>query len=150
MKSPGIVYRKYRQVKRKLLYYCLTESYKKAHDNCLYGHLIKYDDTDNRHRSAKLCLFGVRDKQNLDARNLDVCTCAMECNAFAPKATKDEVVKNFESDVENEFICSEKYPELAAYLWVLDKDLELAKKNPNVFNMFVIYLINILEKVLKK
>jgi len=156
MRSPGVIYRKYRQQIRKKLYYLTLESYKKMHENCVYGYSIKYRDTNNRDRSSKICLYGVLggategDKINIENFvKLDVCTCASECNAFAPKRTKEEVAEKFESDISDYNQCKKLYPEIAVYKWVLDRDQEYAKKKPNIINRLIVFLIDILENSLK-
>jgi len=147
VKSPGVIYRKYRQVKRKYLFNKVSESYRKDHENCSYGHSVEYKDTNNRERNAKLCMCGVDGpgKQVKDFRCIDICTNAASCNAFAPKRNRDEVSAEFE-DFD---ICSAKYPEIAAYMWVLDKDLETAKKNISPITKLIISLIDLLESTLK-
>jgi hypothetical protein len=152
MKSPGVVYRKYRQMLRKKLYFLVVENYKRDHGNCAYAHTVKYLDVNNRNRSSKMCLYAVLTdpKGENDSRKIDVCTCASECNAFAPAKSKEEVVKEFERDIKDYKTCLRKYPELAAFSWLLDKDLEDAKKNPNFLDKIVIYLINFLENLLKR
>lgn len=151
MKSPGVIYRKYRQVKRKLLYFKIAESYRKSHKNCHYGHFIRYRDSDNGPRSTKICMYAVwNDPEGLyDHRKLDICTCASKCNAFAPKKTRDEIVAEFEREVDDRDICITKYPELFTYKWVLDKDLEAAKKKPGLLSRIIVWAINFLEKLLK-
>jgi len=151
MRSPGVIYRKYRQIKRKLLYYKISEYHKKAHQNCAYGHFVKYSDNDNRDRTSKLCMYSVwtDPKKEFDHRKIDVCTCAASCNAFAPKRSKESLAEDFEKEIQDYNTCLKKYPELAAYKWVLDKDLEEAKKNPGLINRFLISVIIFIENILK-
>jgi hypothetical protein len=151
MRSPGVIYRKYRQVKRKLMYLKISESFRKDHHNCSYGHYIKYKDNDNRNRTAKICMFGVFNDpaSNNDYRKMDVCTCASKCNAFAAKRTRKEIIESFEKEISNSNVLQAKYPELAAYKWVLDKDLDEAKKKPGIINTILISLISFFEKAMK-
>jgi hypothetical protein len=156
MRSPGVIYRKYRQLKRKYLYEALVESRKKRHENCSYGKLLKYIDSAGQDREVRLCVFGskIRQSFNLPAGHpgtntvdgLDVCTCPVECSAFASKWSKEEVTKRFESIVGNQ---NDNYPELRALQWVLDKPLTDAVEKPTVVGRIIVWCIKVLEDLLK-
>jgi len=144
MRSPGVIYRKYRQLKRKLIYDKLVESRKVTHKNCHYGkYLIREDDHGNK-KVVHLCSFNSTSKDRIE-----ICTKPLECNAFANKWTKEIIISEFEKILEDPKLKAELFPELTAYEWVLDKSLKEAKKKPGLIVSFIIFLISTLEKVIK-
>lgn len=151
MRSPGVIYREYRKAKRKALYLMIADSFKKAHSNCTYGLTIDYTDNDSSKCSTKICMYSVElgSPDHADLRKMDVCTCASNCNAFAPSKTRDQIVEEFEKEIADDDTLSHKYPEIAAYQWVLDKELVEAKKNPSFIRRILISMISFFENLLK-
>jgi hypothetical protein len=144
MKSPGVIYRKYRQLRKKLLYQKMVEAKKKIHNNCHYASVLSYTDADGYEKKVKLCTYDF--KKN---KNLDVCTCPRDCSAFISIWTKDKVVEEFEKILKNNRLKHKLFPELVAYEWVLDKTLTEAKENNKGVGRLVVWTIDLLEKILK-
>lgn len=143
MKSPGIIYRRYRQLKRKLLYEKLLESRKKAAKNCIYGKYLDVIDKSKNY-SISICLY------NKDiGKGLEVCNHPEECNAFICKHSKEEVERIFERDLNDSSIKNKKYPELNILEWVLDKSLDDAKKEPTILTRILLAVINSIESLIK-
>jgi len=162
MRSPGVIYRKYRQLKRKYLYETIQASRKKRHENCAYGQLLKYRDERGIEKEVKLCTYNCMPCNLVDntwsptcsgstksVEGLDICTCPGECPAFASKWSKEEVTAKFEETLKNDDLKRRYYPELEAYQWVLDKSLTDAVEEPKLIGKVVIFLIKALEDFLK-
>lgn len=154
MKSPGVIYRQYRKLYRKVLYEKLKEARKEIHVNCAYGKPITIRNNSGESYQIKLCAYNCLDfsdakKARLNLDLLDHCTNPKECNAFAYKQSKEDVENELEREFKDPEIKYKKYPELSAYEWVLDKSLTEAKKDPGILGSFIVFLINLLEKLLE-
>ena len=141
MKSPGIIYRQYRQTRKLALIRALSSARKRSHDNCFYGRSIRYVDVDGLEKSVKLCC--------LRPDGLEICTNARDCNAFARRWEDAKVAEKFSEIMSNESEMRSKFPELWAYEWVLDKSLTDAQKSPGLISRMIISMISILEFLLK-
>ena len=145
MRSPGVIYRRYRQLRRKLLYEKIVESREKKHENCIFGKKLKVEK-DGEVRFVDVCLFKhMSDKDTV----LDLCTCAKECNAFANKYTKESVEEEFNRIVSDHEQVKQAYPDLALFQWVLDKELTDARQKPPFWLLPVIFCIELLEEFVK-
>ena len=144
MKSPGVIYRRYRQLKRKLLYDAVVEARQVFHCNCFYGRSVKHIDMGG-YTTFAVCGY------NFDPCNkeLPLCTCPAECNAFVNRWSRDKVEAQFEADIADWKTKLDKYPELVALEWVLDKDLTDAIKSPGMFGRMIVSVIMALEGLLK-
>lgn len=145
MRSPGVIYRRYRQIKKKILYDTVIDSQKRKHCNCVYGKEITYTNSFGVEQCLRVCNYG---DLLLEGR-VEICTNAQECNAFANKWTKDKIVESVEKELSDPKIKKEKYPELSILEWSLDKDLNDAIKNPGFFGNIIVSCIEFLEKILK-
>jgi hypothetical protein len=149
MRSPGVIYRQYRQQRRKLLYEKTVEALKKEHKNCIYG-VILNATRQGESRKIPLCAFRVK-REN--AEEFELCTCPEECNAFAHKYSKEDLKEKLKVELD-EILSDPKrayveHPDLAVYHWVLDKDLTDAKNNPKALAKPLIWLIHLLEEIVK-
>lgn len=162
MRSPGVIYRKYRQLRRKYLYETIQASRKKKHENCVYGKLLKYTDEQGNEQEVRLCTYNCAacsltnnpeapylPSYTMSVDGLDICTCPGECSAFAPKWSKEDVIERFEGILEDDELKHKFYPELEAYQWVLDKTLTDAKQEPGFIGKIIVFFIKTLEEVLK-
>jgi len=154
MKSPGVIYRQYRKLYRKALYEKIKEDRKKVHDNCAYGKTITINNNAGEPYQIKLCAYNCLDfsdakKARLNLDLLDHCTNPKECNAFAYKLSREDAEKQLEQELKDPEVKYEKYPELSAYEWVLDKSLTEAKKEPGILGSFIVFTIKLLEKLLE-
>lgn len=149
MRSPGVIYRQYRQQRRKLLHEKTVEALKKEHRNCIYGTILKAI-RNGETRKIPLCAFPVRTG---DSEEFELCTCPRECNAFAHRYSKKELKENIQRDIDETLSNPKKaylkYPDLAVYHWVLDKSLTDAKKEPKTIAKPLIWLIYLLEQIIK-
>ena len=141
MRKPGSIYRQYRQMRKLAFIKALSAARKRTNDNCFYGRVIDYLDDGNQHQSIKLCM--------LKEGNPDVCSHPDECNAFARKWSDEEVSKRFSEVMSDSARRKRLFPELWAYEWVLDKSLTEAMKSPNFLAKPILWLIIILESILK-
>jgi len=162
MRSPGVIYRKYRQLRRKYLYETIQASRRKRHENCVYGELVKYKDQHGVEKEVKLCTYNCAACNLLDnpwppplpaftrsVQGLDVCTCPGDCSAFAPKWSKEAVTERFEEVLKDDELKHKFYPELEAYQWVLDKTFTNAQENPGFLGKIIVFFIKVLEDTLK-
>lgn len=152
MKSPGIIYRYYRQLKKKYLYERIQEARKRYFQNCIYGRPVFYKDDHGNERTVRLCVFTVCRATTWDdtvPNAYDICTNPWDCNAFAQKWTKESVIEQFNKELDNQLVKRSRYPDLALMEWVLDKELTEAEKKPNFIGIILVYMIKILENVLK-
>jgi hypothetical protein len=143
MKSPGIIYRRYRQLKRKLLYEKMQEARKKVSKNCVYGKAIDILDRD-RVIHTHICLYN----ENIKA-GLEVCNHACDCNAFICKFSKKNIEDEFNVELGDQTVRCKKYPELNVLEWVLDKTLDDATKEPTILVKIIVLAIAFLENLIK-
>lgn len=140
MKSPGTIYRRYRRMRRKALYDFMVESRSKLHKNCHYGKTILLQDNG----VLRLCTY---EKESFD--QIEVCTNPGDCNAFACVWSKEKALEQFNNELRDYEIKSQKYPDLTLLEWVLDKDLTDAIREPNWIGKIAIYVISLMERLLK-
>jgi len=144
MKSPGIIYRRYRQIKKKLLYEKMVAAKQRAHENCHYSKLAVIKDVDGVSRKVKLCLF------SLDGTpKVDVCSSPQECNAYVSMWTKEKVIEEFEREINDWTIKNKLYPQLVFFEWILDRDVAEAMKEPGWMGKIIICVIAFLESLLR-
>jgi len=147
MKSPGVIYRRYRQLKRKLLYDKIVRARQVCHGNCFYGKVLSAQvvSVGIGEASFLACRYGLEAESN----ELVLCVCPKECNAFANKWTREKVEAQFGIETADWKVKLEMYPELVALEWVLDKDLTDAIKSPSFFGSIIVSILMFLEKLLK-
>jgi len=157
-----VIYRRYRQIKRRLLFEKVVEARRQKHTNCLYGVCVSCYDENGVHRTLRLCAFqchrdvvAAKDEKkttiNDVLKDVELCVRSNECTAFINKRknVKEAVIKEFEEELKNQDTKSKLYPELSAYEWVLDKNLYDASQSPSLFVRMIVGIINVLEKMLK-
>ncbi len=145
MRSPGVIYRRYRSLRKKLLYDKIAEAKKKTHANCFYGKTLSYVDPQGVGHLTRVCLYGVYHQQDVD-----VCSCPAECNAFARRLGLGGVILELEDELKDSATKQRLYPDLVALEWVLDKSLTSARKRPNFIGKLLVFCIIILENALKR
>lgn len=143
MRSPGVIYRRYRQIKKKILYDYTSNAYLRLHENCYYSKEINYIDDEGIERNVKACTY------NPIENHIELCDNPQECNAYASKWTKKKIIDKINEELNNPDIKRNFYPELNVLEWVLDKDLYKAAQNPNLIGKIIIKTIEILESILK-
>lgn len=145
MRSPGVIYRRYRQIKKKILYDKLGSAIVCCHENCFYGKIVSYSDKHNVDHTIKVCNYN----SLLDQGRIEVCTNPIECNAFANKWTKDAILELVDKELSDHETKRKLYPELTILEWALDKDLNDAIKNPGFFGSIIVRCIEFLEGILR-
>jgi hypothetical protein len=146
MRSPGVIYRRYRQLKKKILYDKIEQAKLCRHENCHYGKDITYTDVFHLEHSIRACNYN-----NLLSENkIEICTNPLECNAFVNKWSKEKIIEQAEKELLDHDLKKKLYPEITIMEWVLDKDLYDAAKNPGFFGVFIVRCIEFLENLLKK
>lgn len=148
MRSPGVIYRKYRQIKKKILYDRTAHAFLRSHENCYYGKEVKYIDNEGIERfgverTIKACMY------NPIEDHIETCDNPHECNAYASKWTKKKIIDKTNEELKDSDIKRKYYPELNVLEWVLDKDLHKAVQEPNFVGKIIIKIIEILESILK-
>lgn len=146
MRSPGVIYRRYRQIKKKILYDKTANAIQCLHDNCYYGKVVTYKNEQEVERSIKVCNYNMI----LTEGNIELCTRPMDCSAFVNKWTRSKITEAVEKDLEDPETKRKLYPELSLMEWVLDKDLYDAVKNPGFFGNIIINCIAFLERLMKR
>lgn len=144
MRSPGVIYRRYRQLKKKLLYEKVSRAHRHIHCNCVYGCTVPCTYDQGSIFQARICLYELRFNKGLSE-----CTDAENCNAFVLKWTKEKVVEQFEKEIRNPETKKRLYPELSLMEWMLDKDLKKATEEPGFFGRIIISIIHSLENLLR-
>jgi len=145
MRSPGVIYRRYRQLKKKILYDRILEARKRIFENCYYGKYITFLDASNNEHMVKACSY-----PDLPKDRIELCLKSYSCNAFINKRKKEDIIKDVEKDLLDYKIKKQYYPDLIILEWVLDKDLKEAVKKPNLIGKLIIFCIDFLEFLLKK
>jgi hypothetical protein len=145
MRSPGVIYRRYRQIKKKILYDTLEKAKLCRHENCHYGKEVQYTDVFHMEHSLKVCNY----TSLLSEGRIEVCTNPLECNAFVNKWNKNKVVEAVDSALSDPDLKRKCHPELTIMEWVLDKDLNEAIKNPGFLGTIVVKGIEFLEGILR-
>jgi len=145
MRSPGVIYRRYRQIRKKILYDKLEQARQCKHCNCFYGLEVTYTDASDIEHLLKVCKYDF----HLTEGHIEVCTKPHECTAYVNKWSKDKVVELVDKELSNHDIKKRLYPELITLEWALDKDLNEAVKNPGIFGSIIIRCIEILESILR-
>lgn len=148
MRSPGVIYRRYRQIKKKILYDRTVQAHLRLHENCYYGKEIKYTDNDvidlnGIERTIKACVYNSTDN------HIEICDNPQECNAYASKWTKEKIINKINEELSDPNIKRKYYPELNVLEWVLDKELHLAVQEPSFTGKIIIKFIEILESILR-
>jgi hypothetical protein len=141
MKSPGVIYRQYRQARKLAFIRALSAARLKKHENCYYASTIHYNDVDGTDKCVRLCL--------LRPEKMDICTDARDCNAFARRWLDDKVAEEFDRIMSDEVLMKKTFPELWAYEWALDKSLKEAKESKGPLTFLIVSIISFLESVLR-
>lgn len=145
MRSPGVIYRRYRQIRKKILYDRMGEAFRCKHSNCHYGKVVTYKDDQGCEHTVKICNYYL----NLNEGILELCTDPTSCNAFVNMWNKEKVIEEVDKELSDPTIKRDRYPELAVLEWALDKDLNDAVKNPGFFGNIIVSCIAFLEKLLR-
>ena len=144
MRSPGVIYRRYRQYKKKILFERAAKAKNREHENCVYGKELTYKDRNGIDRHIRACMY-----TGVVEGSFEVCDNPCECSAFANRWTREDIESQVEAELGEFEIKNEKYPEIAVLEWVLDKDYFDAIQNPGILTKTVVGMIMFLEQFLK-
>lgn len=126
MRNPGTVYKKLREVKHHHVVALYKKHLERIPENCKYNELYRFTDEDNKIHIVRLCMIHQPDDGSVIPHLLDACEqkhhCE-NCNGFVPKYTKQQIKEMFQESLENKKIRSEKYPDICALEWVLEKSV---------------------------
>jgi hypothetical protein len=145
MRSPGVIYRRYRQLRKKILYDKLEMARRYLHCNCHYGKIVTYTDEFDREKTLLVCNYNLL----LTEGRIEVCTNPATCNAFVNMWSKEKVIEVVEKELADHDTKRRLYPELTVLEWALDKDLNEAVKNPGFIGTIIIKCIGFLESILR-
>lgn len=145
MRSPGVIYRRYRQLLRKTLNEQIIDAKKRSQENCKYCIILKIKKNEN---SAKvpICMYSAD-----SCDEAEVCTNPQECVRYSNKYDdpKQYIKDKLSKEIKDPITVQKKYPELYAYQWVLDKQLTDSMNKPSLIQKFLIILIYFLENLVK-
>jgi hypothetical protein len=74
MRSPGVIYRRYRQLKKKILFDMTANAHLRLHENCHYSKLLSYVDNEGVYRTIKVCTCN-----KLESDQIELCDNPNEC-----------------------------------------------------------------------
>ena len=127
MKTAGAVFKKLKELKFRhwlILYKNLS---KKTPLNCKYNREYTFIGNDSKKHEIRLCMLHqeeLESKGGIYPHLLDVCQvdsdCA-NCNGFVQRFTRDEIKKVFEEELDTKRVKEEKYPDICALEWVLER-----------------------------
>jgi hypothetical protein len=152
MKSPGVIYRQFRLLKHNRLKKELQEKLARCPQNCSSWRELSIKDEKGKPYRVPMCFFRQPEKGPLNTKELLVCSTvenAKQCNAFTPRHTKEQIEKDFEHSLLDPKQTNAKYPELYSFIWILDRDLYEAQKEPGMLSRAILSLIQTLERCLK-
>lgn len=144
MRSPGVIYRQYRKLRKKHLFENIVEARRKDHKNCVWGRILTVTKNEET-RNIPICIFD----NTRSNGNYELCTCPKECNAFCVKSTKQSIIENFEDALKDPIRIKKEYPDLAMFQWILDKPLTDLKEYPPFGVRFIVAIISFLEGLIK-
>lgn len=119
------IYIKLREVKHFHLVKLYKKFLKKIPSNCKYNYPYKFS-IDNKDVEIRLCLLhqpSLDLKSGITPHLIDLCqepVHCINCNAFLFKHTKESIKKDFEEELKDQKIKTEKYPDVCALEWVLE------------------------------
>jgi hypothetical protein len=157
MKTSGAVYKKLREVKFHHLIALYRKYLKKIPQNCKYNYLYVLQGRDGIEHEVGLCLFhqeGVVLKidpprlSGIMPHLMDICEAAEDCrhcDAFVSRYDRQGVKDLFEKELATKSIKVEKYPDICALEWVLERSAVGIAPLGNIFQI----LINGIKKILK-
>jgi len=127
MRTAGAVYRKLKEAKFRRLIILYKKLSKRIPENCRYNYPYRFLGSNNDSHEIRLCLIHQND---IDLENgifphlVDVCQeeeDCLNCNGFIPRYSREEIKKIFEEELNTKNIKEQKYPEVCALEWVLER-----------------------------
>lgn len=144
MRSPGVIYRRYRQLRKRILFERAARAKARLHENCVYGKDFSYKDHHGVERSVRACEY-----TGVCGNSFEICDKPSECSAFINKWSREDIEFQVESELSEFEVKREKYPEITVLEWVLDKDFFEAVRNPGFFARIILWMIMVLENLLR-
>lgn len=146
MKSPGIIYRKYRQLKRFFILQEYQNALKKDYNNCSFCKILQYKDKYKIERNVFICTHQENNNKTIE---LKCCDDPKKCTFFLYKETKETIKNKIESNFNNQDYVKRNYPELYLLQWVLDYDTEKYKKKNSFLSFLIFKIIDFLNYLAK-
>lgn len=128
MRSYKDIYRKLKEVKFKHLVLLYRHHSRRMPENCRYNCRYVFTDRDGNEQVLRLCLLN---QHYIDTLNkgifpqlVDVCQQpehSTNCSEWIQRLTKEEIQQIFKQELETPQIKNQKYPDIAALEWVLER-----------------------------
>lgn len=155
MRRPYEVYKKRNELIKKALTASIQEKLRVCPKNCRYNQMVKLDDSGLR---LSMCMYGQHDPDSgapLDVSKLIVCNSvkqARECNARIPRYPNEEAASAaITEELKDPVARRVRYADIVALEWVMDNDLhELIGKDPSLRTRFLMYLVGVLERLVRQ
>jgi hypothetical protein len=122
MRSPGVVYKKLKEVKYRHLISMYRKFFRKIPENCKYNKKYEFM-VDGEIREVRLCMLH-QDKDGINPELLDLCEQlhhSSRCDGFILRYTKDDIKTLFEQEMSDKSIKEKRYPDICALEWVLER-----------------------------
>lgn len=122
MRSSGAVYRKLKEVKFHHLVVLYKKFLKKTPENCTYNKLYSFLGGDGKQHEIRLCML--HQENGIQTHLVDVCQAdedCVGCNAFVLRYSREDIKKMIEDELSVKKIKEEKYPDICALEWVLER-----------------------------
>ena len=146
MRSPGVVYKKLKEVKYYYLVALYRKYFKKEPENCIYNKEYLFEANGQR-REIRLCLLHTKGALNLNM--VDICEKSHHCNncdAFIFRYTKEDIKKIMEKDLSDKVVRQIKYPNICALEWVLERSIEEPPISMNWFQRTSYFIKRVFKK----
>jgi len=148
MRSPGNVYKKLREAKFKHLVVLYRQYTRKTPENCRYHCRYIFTGNDGKTYELPLCLVHQEStdiKDGIFPQLVDVCNGkSQDCNAWAPRYSKEDIQQIFERELKDPSIKPRKYGDICALEWVLEMSV-LGVTIPNWVTRIVIKIKKLLK-----
>ena len=126
MRTSGAVYRKLKEAKYYHWRMLCRKLFRRTPANCKYCHPYAFTNSEGKKYALRLCLIhqNIENvKKGIFPNLVDICNEPeiSHCDGYAYRYTKEEAKKIFEDELNNTKIKEEKYPDICALEWVLER-----------------------------
>lgn len=149
MKSPGTVYRKYKQLKKLFILQELQDALKKDFSNCSFCKNLYCFDKNGNKKTIYICTFQEDKKEISTLNELKNCENPKKCNSFSYKNSKETIKNSIENKFKDKEYIKKNYPELYLLEWVLDYETNKFRKKLSPLAFIILKIIDFLNYILK-
>jgi hypothetical protein len=174
MRTSGVIYKKLRDIKFHHLIDLYRKYLKKIPQNCKYNYIYLLQGDESKSHQIGLCLchqehliqkgspqeFVTRLPNihsaprlaGITPHLLDICQAVEDCqncNAFVHKHTRQTIKELFEKELSIKKIREEKYPDICALEWVLERS-SVGISSKNFFLILINKLVMMCNKIVIK